>query len=408
MTAPTLHTFLPDPQPRDIFLPIISVDDHVLEPPDAFRSRVPERMQEAAPHMAPVDGVPHWILDGQPEPVLMANATVGRPVNEWRSHDAMEFEKESRKGTWDPDARLADMDVNGVWSSLNFPSLPWGFSGRALSNLKDKELGLACVRAYNDWYYEEWTSRHPDRFIGSQITWLNDAEVAAQEIRRNAARGTRAISFTENPEKLGRPSIYTRFWDPFFAACSETGTVVNLHVGSAGISTKPSTDSPTDASVALFPLGSMTAIIDWIFSKIPVRFPDLKICMSEGGASWVPTVIERLNRAYRQSDHPEAAWDRADGHPVDFLHRNFYFASIEDPSVFRQLDIVGEDKVMIEVDYPHQDSTWPDTQDLIRDELSGLDRKVAEKIAWGNAAKLYGATPPPADDWRPAASSGQA
>jgi predicted TIM-barrel fold metal-dependent hydrolase len=395
----TAVTFLPEPTRRDIFLPIISVDDHVLEPADAFTSRVPARLREAAPRMAAVDGVPHWILEGRPEPVLMANATVGRPVDEWRSHDPMAYE-ETRRGAWDPEARIADMDLGGVWGSLNFPSLPWGFSGRALSNFADQELGYACVQAYNDWYFEEWTSRYPDRLLGSQITWLNDPELAAREIRRNAARGTRAVSFTENPQALGRPSLHTRYWDPFFAACAETGTVVNLHVGSAGLVNRPSSDSPTDVAIALFPLSSMSAVVDWIFSLIPVLFPELQIALSEGGASWVPTVIERLNRSYRQCDHPESAWDRSYGHPVDILHRNFFFASIEDPSAFRMLDVIGADKVMVEVDYPHQDSSWPDTQALIRSELSGLDSVIAEKVAWRNAVALYGATPPPAGDWR--------
>jgi predicted TIM-barrel fold metal-dependent hydrolase len=269
-----------------------------------------------------------------------------------------------------------------------------------LSNLQDQEVGYACVQAYNDWYHEEWTSRYPDRLIGSQITWLNDPELAAREIRRNAARGARAVSFTENPQALGRPSLHTDYWDPFFAACAETGTVVNLHVGSAGLINRPSTDSPTDVAIALFPLSSMSAVVDWIFSRIPVRFPDLRIALSEGGASWVPTIVERLSRAYRQCDHPESAWDRSYGHPVDILRRNFWFASIEDPSAFRLLDVIGEDKVMLEVDYPHQDSSWPDTQELVRSELIGLAPGVAEKIAWQNAVVLYGATPPPSSDWR--------
>jgi len=356
-------------------------------------------MRDAAPHMAAVDGGAHWILDGRPVPVLTANATVGRPVSEWRSHDPMAYD-ETRRGAWDPDARIADMDLGGIWASLNFPSLPWGFSGRALSDLPDRELGHACVRAYNDWYYEEWTSRYPDRFLGSQITWLNDPELAAREIRRNAARGVRAVSFTENPQALGRPSLHTRHWDPFFAACAETQTVVNLHVGSAGLINRPSSDSPTDVAIALFPLSSMSAVVDWIFSLVPVRFPELRIALSEGGASWVPTVIERLNRAYRQCDHPESAWDRSYGHPADVLRRNFFFASIEDPSAFRMLDLIGDDKIMLEVDYPHQDSSWPDTQTLVREELAGLERDAAEKIAWRNAVALYGATPPPVHDWR--------
>jgi len=394
-------TFLPEPEPRELYLPIISVDDHLMEPADTFTSRVPDRLREAVPHMESVDGNPHWNIDGRIEAVTMVNAVSGRPVDEWYSHSAVGLEH-VRRGVWDPAARVRDMDVNGVWASLNFPSITWGFSGRVLSDLEDPEVGLACVKAYNDWFHEEWLSTFPDRFIGGQIPWLNDADVAAEEIRRNAARGFRSVNFTENPQSLGRPSLYSDFWDPFYAACEETGTVVNIHVGSAASIVRPSPDSPMDALVALFPLSSAMAVVDWIYAKIPSRFPDLRIALSEGGASWVPMIVERLTRAYRQCDAPASVWDPSLGHPADILRRNFWFASIEDPAAFRMLDVIGEDNVIVEVDYPHQDSSWPDTQDLLRSQIEHLPRPVAEKIAWRNAAELYRHPAPPTQDWRSA------
>jgi predicted TIM-barrel fold metal-dependent hydrolase len=294
----------------------------------------------------------------------------------------------------DARARLSDMDIDGTWASLCFPSLVFGFAGKVFAWMGDREAALASVRAWNDWMLEEWCGAAPERYIPCQLPWLLDPEVAAGEVRRNAARGFRAVTFSENPEGLGLPSIHTGYWDPFLAACAETGTVVNLHVGSSGNVNRPSSDSPREAVIALFPVNGMFAAVDWLFSKIPVRFPDIRICLSEAGASWVPMVAERLARAYRQIGSP-MNWTRADGDPVEVLRCNFRYASLEDPAAFRLLDVVGEDNVMVEADYPHPDSVWPDTQELIRGELSHLTRATIRKVCYGNAAALYRHPLPP-------------
>ena len=217
---------------------------------------------------------------------------------------------------------------------------------------------------------------------------------AAAEIRQNASRGFRAVTFSENPELLGLPSIHTGHWDPFFAACEETGTVINLHVGSSGHVHMPSSDSPVPLSVVLFPLNAIEAIVDWIYSRIPIRFPKLKIVLSEGGASWVPMIVERLNRAQRSLE-AQTYWTTNDPHPVDVLRNSFWFASIEDPSAFRILDVVGEDRMMVETDYPHPDSTWPDSQALFAQQMEALPEATVRRICFGNAAELYTHPEPP-------------
>ncbi len=385
-------SLLPDPDPRPIWCPLISVDDHLLEPstlfdrvPAAFRDRVPQMDRDGQDR-------PVWVIDGHRISITGGNAASGRPITEW-SELALDYD-EIRPGVYDVDRRIADMDTNGVWASLNFPAIPFGFAGSGFSAMSDREAGLVAMQAYNDWILEEWCSPYPDRLIPCQIPWLADPVIGASEIRRNAARGFKAVSFSENPSGLGYPSIYTDHWDEFLGACEETETVINLHVGSSGSVTVTSPDAPIAVPVALFPLNGIQALLDWVFSKVCLRFPGLKITLSEGGASWVPMAIERIRRAHRQR---EAAtyWHAGDPDPEEIVHQNFWFASIEDPSAFRLLDIIGEDRVMVESDYPHNDSSWPDTQALVREQLEHLPSTTIRKICFENAAELYRHPRPP-------------
>ncbi len=150
---------------------------------------------------------------------------------------------EMRRGAWDIDARIADMDIDGVYASVNFPSALLGFAGQRLQReTSDPDLALALIRANNDWHKEVWVDAYPDRIIGCQVPYLLDPEIGAAEIRANAARGFKAVTFPEAPEKLGLPSLHTGYWDPMMPACEETETVICLHIGSS--SSLPST-SPT-------------------------------------------------------------------------------------------------------------------------------------------------------------------
>jgi predicted TIM-barrel fold metal-dependent hydrolase len=374
-----------------IWCPLISVDDHVFESGGLFDD-LPVKLRESAPRLVTDDrGVLSWLIDGERVAVSAKNAAMGRPMDDWRDESLRH--EDMHRGVWDPVARLRDMDVAGIWASLNFPSIVWGFAGTRFSKMKDPALGLACLRAYNDWMLNVWCAADPSRYIPCQLTWLADAEIAADEIRRNAARGFRAVSFSEAPNGLGFPNIYSDYWDPFFAACAETDTVVNLHVGSSG-STRDGAVGADIVRVVLFPLNGIEALVEWIAAKVPIRHPDIKVVLSEGGASWVPFALERLNRADRQRD-AIGGWERSDPHPVDLVNRNFWFASLEDPSAFRLLDVIGEDRVMVETDYPHPDSTWPDSQAMVVRDLGRLRADTVRKVCYENAAGVYRHPLPP-------------
>jgi hypothetical protein len=221
---------LPDPAPRTREHVVISVDDHIIEPPDMFDGRLPAALQDRAPRIVEMDGKQTWVYEDNLYPNVGLNAVIGRPKEEW-SMEPARFD-EMRKGCWDIDARIHDMDLAGIWASLNFPSLIAGFAGTVFWKSQDPELGLAVLRAWNDYHLEVWAGSYPERIIPLQIPWLADVELAAEEVRRNAARGFKAVSFPELPAHSGIGSLHTGKWDPFFAACEETETVLCLHTGS--------------------------------------------------------------------------------------------------------------------------------------------------------------------------------
>ena len=388
--APRPQRLRPDPEPRPWRYPFISVDDHLVEPPHTFAGRLPARFVDVAPRVERGDdGADYWIFEDQRVGLPTTDAHQSWDPDEW-GVAFVPFDG-VRRGTWDIHGRVADMDVGGISASLNFPSTVFGFAGQRFMRFKNHELGLAAMRAYNDWIVEEWAAPYPDRIIPSQVTWLADPVVAAAEIRRNAERGFTAVAFTENPERLGLPSLYSGAWDPFFGACEETDTVVNLHVGSSSETLVPSKQSPPQVLGALFPVNAMQACLDWLFAKIPLRFGGLKIVLSESGIGWVPMVIERLR--YQQHIYvPEALgrdWADAEFTPEELLRRNFWFTSYFDPLGLQLRHEIGVDRIMFEADYPHADSTWPDSQALIHDLVGSFPPDEIAKLTHENASAVY-------------------
>lgn len=240
---------------------IISVDDHVIEPAHLFETWLPRRYRERGPQpltagigelayvagkyqitMDP-DGPPTdwWIYEDLKFPYKRNIAAVGFDRDEMTLEGITRAEM--RRGCWDPVERLKDMDLNHVEASLCFPTFP-RFCGQTFAEAHDKEVALACVRAYNDWMVEEWCGDSGGRLIPLCLIPLWDIDLAVAEIRRNAARGVKAVTFSEIPTYLGLPSIHSGYWDPFFAVCQETGTVVNMHIGSSSQMPAASPDAP--------------------------------------------------------------------------------------------------------------------------------------------------------------------
>jgi predicted TIM-barrel fold metal-dependent hydrolase len=380
-------TFLPEPPRADRRYTIVSADDHIVEPPDTFVGRIPARLADRAPKVVEKeDGSEVWVYDGEELPNVGFNSVVGRPIDEY-GNEPVRF-SEMRRGAWDIDARIADMDLNGVYASLNFPSFLPGFAGQRLQLVtKDRELGMASVRAWNDWHLESWAGTHPGRIIPCQIPWLLDPLAGADMIRENAARGFTAVTFPEAPSGHGLPTVHSGYWDRFIEACAETQTVINLHIGSSGSSPNTTDDAPPDVTGVLFFGYAMFAAVDWLYSGYPTRFPNLKICMSEGGIGWVAGLMDRLD--HMLSYHSMYGTWTDDLTPAEVLKRNFWFCAVEDPSSFDQRERIGLENILIEQDYPHCDSTWPRTQAVVERELGHQPEEVVRRITWQNASELY-------------------
>jgi predicted TIM-barrel fold metal-dependent hydrolase len=294
-----------------------------------------------------------------------------------------------RPGCYDAAARVADMELNHVEASLCFPTYP-RFAGQMFGERSDRDLALLCVRAYNDWMVDEWAGTSAGRLIPLCIVPLWDARLAAAEVRRNAARGVRAVCFSEIPPHLGLPSIHSGDWDPFLAACAETGTVVCMHIGSSSRMPATSSDAPVAVAATLSFNNAMASLADWLFSGKLVQFPTLKIAYSEGQIGWLPYALERADDVW--SEH--RAWggvkDLVPEPPSSYFRRQVYGCFFRDQHGVNSLADIGVDNVTFETDYPHTDSTWPDTKELAEKMFSGLSTEDVYKITRGNAIAMLG------------------
>ena len=391
---------LPDPVSQERSFSVISVDDHLTEPADVFAGRFPAKLRDQAPQMITQDdGTEAWRYKDRLYADTGLSVVAGRPQAEW-TEDVLNLD-EMRRSCWDVHQRVRDMDIDGIWASLCFPSGAWGFTGRVLSLNRDEEVGLAAIRAWNSWMLEEWYGAYPERFIPMQLPWLLDPKLAGDEVRRNAELGFKSVSFMESPQLLNLPPITDHaHWEPFFKACEETATVISLHAGASGFVMQGSPGSGLNTQVSLFPAGAFCAAVDWVWAGIPGLYPDLKIALSEGGIGWVPMAIDRLKYVTEHSAGSAASdsWT-FDVTPVEALQRNFYFCMLDDPSTLDQRHLIGIDHIMFETDFPHADSTWPHSQDLLRKRFGDIPFDEASMIAGGNAARIFRHPLPTAADW---------
>jgi predicted TIM-barrel fold metal-dependent hydrolase len=294
---------------------------------------------------------------------------------------------EMRPGCYEPAARVEDMEMNHVEASLCFPTFP-RFCGQTFTEAKDRDLGLACIRAYNDWMVDEWCGDSGGRLIPLIIVPLWDATLAAEEVRRNAERGVHAVCFSEIPPHLGLPSIHSGEWDPFFAACAGHEVTINMHIGSSSRMPATSPDAPTAVAASLSFNNAMASMTDWLFSGKLVQFPTLKLAYSEGQIGWIPYILERADTVWEEHRAWAGVRDIVPEPPSTYYYRQIYGCFFRDQHGIDSIDVVGVDNTTFETDYPHTDSTWPHTLKVAMELTAGLDDDVVRKIMRGNAIEM--------------------
>jgi len=370
---------------------LISVDDHIIEPPGMFDAHLPARFKDRAPRIERTpDGADFWKFGEVMVPNVALNAVAGRPKEEYGIEP--QSLEEIRPGCFDVHERVKDMSAGGILGSMNFPSFP-GFAARLFAT-EDEEFSMALVRAYNDWHIDEWCGAYPARFIPMALPMIWDAKKCADEVRRVAAKGCHSLTFTENPAALGYPSFHSRFWDPLWTALCDTNTVLSVHLGSSGQLAIPAPDSPPDVMITLQPMNICSAAADLLWSRVIKNFPDLKIALSEGGTGWIPYFLERCDRTYEM----HSGWTGQDFGgklPSEVFREHFLTCFISDGTGVALRDQIGIDNICWECDYPHSDSMWPSAPEQLHSVLTryAVSDEEAAKMTYQNAMRWYSFDP---------------
>jgi predicted TIM-barrel fold metal-dependent hydrolase len=362
---------------------VVSVDDHIIEHPNVWLDRLPAKYRDRAPQVRHEDGIPIWHYDGRRYPPLGLDAVAGDDPTEFNL-DPKKFEA-MRPGCYDPKARLADMDADGIWASLAFPQFP-RFAGQTFLDGDDRGLALACVQAWNDFVLDEWSATDPNRLIPLSIVPLWDPHLCAAEIERTSSRGARAITFMENPAGRDLPSFWSDAWDPMLSALEDTETALCLHIGSSSRPIIPHKDANTPLIISLLSLLTMATLSDLVMSPVFVKHPRLKVVLAEGGIGWVPYMLERLEQVWEKQRH--YAKINVEKTPTECFRDNIWVCFIRDEHGIESRYEIGVDKIMFEADYPHSDTMWPNSRTGLEQVLKGVPDDEARLIAGDNARKV--------------------
>lgn len=366
---------------------LVSVDDHIAEPATMFDAHVPVKYRHLAPRVVTDDrGVEQWWYGDVRGRNLGLNAVAGKPP-EMYNIDASRYD-EMRPGCYDVHERVRDMNAGGQLAGLNFPNFT-GFSGQVLNQGPDRAVNEIMIRAYNDWHLDEWCGAYPGRFIPCGVLPLFDVELAAAEVRRLAVKGCHAVTFSENPQALNMPSIHSGYWDPLFAACCETETVLCCHLGSSSRSAMSSTDAPAGVNISLSSAASVYTLVDLLWATFWARFPTLKFSLTEGDIGWIPYFLWRCEHVRDR----HLGWTQHDfsqtGGPTQIFRDHILVCFIKETVGPELLDHFEIDNVCWESDFPHSDGTWPNAPEELITTLAGIPDEQINRISHENAMRHY-------------------
>ncbi|MDA8399695.1 MAG: amidohydrolase family protein [Actinomycetota bacterium] len=374
---------------------VVSVDDHVVEPPNVFQDRLPAKLRERGPRVVSTDDADVWEIDGTRHPITGLSAMAGRSFEEY-TPKALRF-VEMRPGCHDAAQRLIDMDADGVDAELLFGTLA-GLAGGTFIDLaaQDAELAMACMAAYNDWLASEWCAVDQARLVPQCILPLWDLQAAAIELERCIGIGHKAALLPGLPHVFDLPAFASDAWVPLLSTCEEAGVPIALHIGGS-IGRKqaaetlgalgPDAGVPAETLVASAPLTNYGVLANVVFSGVPVRYPKLKIVSVESGIGWIGYFLERMDWTYER--HRFWTHSQLTEPPSHYFRRQIYGTFLVDDTGIDTIERIGTRNVMWESDYPHTDTTWPKSRELIKTHLGHLAPEILHDVIAGNAVRVY-------------------
>ncbi|HEX9663067.1 MAG TPA: amidohydrolase family protein [Candidatus Binatia bacterium] len=367
---------------------LISVDDHVQEPPNLWTQRLSKtRWGERVPHLERIaDGSDRWVLDNQV--LLDGSAALAGALMADRNHEPSRWQ-DVPTAAYVPSERLKAMDAAGIDYSVLYPTVA-GLAGEAFGRLRDPDLELACVQAYNDWLIEEWATAS-DRFVPQCIVPIWPVEAATAEIERAVVKGHRGVVFPSLPMHLRDvPHVSGPEYDPLWSVCEELNVPICLHAGAspqlqyhASPHLAPALARAMDAATK--PVSSVFVISLYSFSRVLLRHPKLRLVLAESALSWGMLYLEWADH---QFEHDGLAREGYELKPSEMFHRQCFYTSWYD-KVAPFADYIGADHILWAANFPLATSTWPSTQETIERCFQGVSAQARAQVLWKNAASLY-------------------
>lgn len=368
---------------------IISSDSHVIEPWFLWQERLPSEYRDRAPRLVRgEDGSDKLVCEDIEMPPIGTAAGVFRGNSEVRQTGR--WEEDIPPSAYDPDARIKEIDRDTIWGEVMYPTFGLGFYG-----IDDAGFKWALLRAYNDWL-AEFCSAHPDRFKGIAMLANDDPGEAVKELERAKKMGFSGVMIPTVAGE-GVPQYHERGMDPLWEAAVANDMSVNIHAGTARERNKKTsliqasggrnpTKSPLKYEVFVRPMLNM------IFGGVFERHPKLNFISAENEAGWATHILERADFEWTRYQNVKVKdfEGRIPEKPSDYFKRNIKLTFLRDTVAIRTYDLLGEDTLMFQTDFPHGISTYPNSRAMCDAMFEGVDPAVRDKIVYHNAAKLYG------------------
>ena len=365
---------------------VLSSDSHVFEPPDLWTSRIDAKFKDRGPRIERIDGADHLVVEGD-----QAIAGIGLISNAGARFDAPETISDHatfdsvHEGGYNPDQHLSDMRLDGVAGEVLYPS-----QGLFYYKVQDTELFSAICRAYNDWL-ADFCSADPDRLKGIAMLNVDEVDDAVSELSRCARMGFCGAMISEYPQEERR---YDQpYYEPLWAAAADLNMPLSLHTATRRQGLNPGgvertvRDASRRATKAFLPAISTC---DMLFSGVFDRHPNFKLAIVEYELAWVPYVLSSMDYTYRER-HEEATYRFKDElMPSDLFARQVYLSFQEDDIGIRLRDCIGVERMMWGSDYPHSESTFPHSREILDRILDGVSSSDRNQILCDTTAELYG------------------
>jgi predicted TIM-barrel fold metal-dependent hydrolase len=365
-------------QASEATLRVVSSDSHVVEPYDLWTTRLAGTpFEERAPHMTgDARAGFQFNIDGlAPFPIGLAGAA-GRPS------ESLGPDGDMRSGGWDAAERLVDMDTDGIAAEVIYPSV-----GMSVAQSTDRDYQLACIRAYNDWLVD-FCADGDGRLIGLALIPAIDPDSAVEELHRTHDAGLLGALVPAVPSEGHYAEAR---WDPLWSTFASRKSPVSFHVLTGGQQGDPTLGSGISVIALMSPIHHMQATLGLLtFGGVFDRHPELRVVSAEHDAGWVAHYGYRMDQMFERHHNWLAHGIKIDRQPSDYLRDNVWYTFQKDPVGVELRERIGVSQLLWASDYPHSDSTWPHSRQVIERDFKGVSLEDTAAIVGGNAAALYG------------------